>query len=187
MPRPTLLAGPALLLAGLLLMLSPSAWTVAHMIFLAGTLVMLPAALVLHDLLAGAPPWLRGTGLLLTATGALALAGQFVLDFAVAQLAGDGDRGPLFTRLQASPTLETIFYTAGPALMFIGLAVSGAGLVGQGRRAGWVLIAGTLVVGMSRLLEERLVEVAGTALVLVACALVLVPGTRRERVAEPVG
>jgi hypothetical protein len=178
MPRPALIAGPTLLLVGLLMMLVPSAWLASHLVFLAGTLLVPWTALALHDLLAGAPPWLRRSGLVLTCVGALALAGQFLIDFVVAQLAGTGDRGPLFDRVQESPVFDAVFYTAGPALMFVGLLVSGAGLVGLGRRIGWLLVAGTLVVGLSRLLGDRLVEVVGTAAVLLACVVVALPAAR---------
>jgi hypothetical protein len=157
-----LLPGPALLLAGLLLMLTPDAWTVAHLVFLAGTLAMLPAVAALHGLV---PAPLRWVATVLATSGALALAGQFLIDFVVATLAGDGPREAMFDRLQASPPLFLICYAVGPALLFIGLAVYGFALP-----AGWVLVAATLVVGASRLLDQRLLEAAGLALVLLAMA-----------------
>jgi hypothetical protein len=178
----TLLAAPALLLVGTVLLSLPDSWTAGHAIFLAGALLMLPAAAVLHDLLAGVgPAWLRHAGLALTAAGALALAGQFLLDFAVAQLAADDDatRSALFDRLQDAPLMALAFYTAGPALLFTGLALSGAAMVvpqAELARPGAILVVGTLVMGLARIVDQRVLEMAGLVLILLAFALVVRPG-----------
>lgn len=172
-----LVIGPALLLAGVLLMMTPGAWTASHLVFLAGTLAMLPTGVVLHDLLADTgPAWVRRTGLTLTLVGALTLAGQFVIDFVVMRLAGgDGDIvATMFDRIQGSPPFALIFYTAGPALLFTGLAVSGVALIiGSGPQhwPGWMLVGGTVLMGTARLIGSRPTEVAGLALILVGLAL----------------
>jgi hypothetical protein len=172
----SLVVGPALLLAGVLLMMSPDNWTVSHLVFLAGTLVMLPAGVALHQLLSDVTPsWLRRSGLALTIVGALALAGQFVIDLVVMRLAaGESEiAGEMFDQLQASPTFALSFYTVGPALLFTGLAVSGAALIirsGLRHWPGWALVGGTLFMGIARLTGSRPGEVAGLALILVALA-----------------
>ena len=54
-----LVVGPVLLLAGMILMSMPDVWTVSHLVFLAGTLAMLPAGVALHGLIrARSPSWL---------------------------------------------------------------------------------------------------------------------------------
>jgi hypothetical protein len=188
LPRAVLPAAPALLLAGVVLMAAPDAWTVAHLVFLGGALLMLPVGAVLHGLLDGAG-WLRPAGTALTTVGALALAGQFVLDFAVRQLAGDADaaRSAMFDRLQESPVFALIFYSAGPALLFTGLALSGLAMVRTRpalRRPGWVLVAGTLVMAAARIVEQRIVEIVGLGLILAALALVAHRWTAVPRRAE---
>jgi hypothetical protein len=183
-PRPSrgaaaaaLVAGPALLLTGVLLMLTPDAWTVSHLVFLAGTLAMLPAGVVLHGLLRdAAPSWVGRAGLALTVVGALVLAGQFVIDLVVMQLAAGESQtaGAMFDLIQASPTFALTFYTAGPALLFAGLAVYGAAMLlrsGPRHQPGWALVGGTLVMGVARVAGTRPGEVAGLALILVALAL----------------
>jgi hypothetical protein len=172
-----LVVGPALLLAGVLLMPAPGAWMASHLIFLTGTLAMLPAGVVLHRLLRdAAPPWMGRSALALTVAGSLALAGQFVIDLVVLRLAA-GDRetaGAMFDLLQGSPAFALTFYTVGPALLFTGLAVSGAAMLvrsGPRHRPGWALIGGTLVMGAARIAGARPGEVAGLALLLAALAL----------------
>jgi hypothetical protein len=181
-----LAAGPALLLAGALLMGAPGAWTAAHLVFLAGTLAMPAAGTALRDLVRDdAPAWARRAALALTVAGALALAGQFVVDFVVMRLAA-GDRAvarELFDRIRSSWPLEAALYSVGPALLFTGLAAFGAALLARsGWRgwAGWALVAGTLAVGGGRLAGSRAGEVAGLALILVALARTArpVPGRR---------
>lgn len=170
-------AGPALLLAGVLLMALPDAWTVSHVVFLAGTLVMLPVAAALAGLTA---PVLGRVAQLLTALGALALAGQFLLDLAVDQLAADAAaRGPLFDQLQSSPALFLTLYAVGPSLLFAGLALFGVGLLGRAPVPGWLLIAGTLLTGLSRIIEQWPVQAAGGALILVALTMVSRSGPSR--------
>jgi hypothetical protein len=162
-------AGPALLLAGIVLMAVPDAWTVSHLVFLAGTLLMLPVAAALP---AYTGPVLGRVAQVLTSAGALALAGQFLLDLAVDQLVDDAAaRGPLFDRLQESPAIFLVLYAAGPALLFVGLAVSGAGTAGRHPVPGGLLIAGTLLAGLARIVDQRPVEIAAGALILVALAL----------------
>lgn len=171
-----LIAGPALLLAGVILMMTP-AWTVSHLVFLAGTLVMLPTGVALADLLRDTTPaWVRRAGLALTVAGALALAGQFLIDLVVMHLAA-GDReiaGDLFDQIQESPAFALTFYTVGPALLFTGLAVSGTALIiRSGRQSwpGWMLVAGPLLVGAAQLTDSRPGEAAGGILILAALAL----------------
>lgn len=183
-----LVVGPALLLAGVLLLPAPGAWTVSHLVFLAGTLAMLPAGVVLHRLLGDAgPPWVGRSALALTLVGALALAGQFVIDLVVLRLAA-GDRetaGAMFDLLQGAPAFALTFYTVGPALLFTGLAVSGAAMLvrsGPRHRPGWALVGGTLVMGAARVAGARPGEVAGLVLILVALAL-----TARSAAAGGVG
>ena len=176
--RAALLAGPGLLLAGEVLLAVPDAWTVGHAVFLAGALAMLPAALALHGLLDGiGPRWLRGAGLALSALGALALAGQFLIDFLVAQLAADQDavRSALFDQLQAAPLISLTFYSAGPALLFTGLAASGAAMLTRPplARPGWLLITGTLLTALARIVDQRVLEIAGGALIVLALLLAL--------------
>jgi hypothetical protein len=171
-----LVAGPALLLAGVILMMT-SAWTLSHLVFLAGTLVMLPTGAALHDLLRDTTPaWVRRLGLALTVAGALTLAGQFLIDLVVMHLAA-GERelaGELFDQIQASTAFALTLYIVGPALLFAGLVVSGAALVrsgGWGRLPGWMLVVSPLLVGAGRLAESSPAEVAGGVLILAALAL----------------
>lgn len=171
-----LVAGPALLLAGVILMMTP-AWTVSHLVFLAGTLVMLPTGVALADLLRGTTPaWVRRAGLALTVAGALTLAGQFLIDLVVMHLAA-GDQelaGELFDQIQESLAFALTFYTVGPALLFTGLVVSGTALVIRSdgwRWPGWMLVVGPLLVGAARLTSSRPGEVAGGVLILAALTL----------------
>lgn len=173
----------------------PDAWTAGHAVFLGGAVAMLPAGVALHRLLDGVGPrWLRRGGLALTVVGALALAGQFVLDFVVAQLAGDNDavRSALFDRLQDTPLTSLFFYTAGPALLFTGLALSGAAMVvprAALARPGAVLVAGTLVMALARITDQRLLEVAGLAVIVVGLALAVrasTPAVMSPAEAQPV-
>ena len=168
-----LVVGPGLLLAGEVLLALPDAWTAGHAVFLAGALAMLPAAAALHRLLAGTRPrWLRGAGLALSALGALALAGQFLIDFLVARLAADQDavRSALFDQLEGAPLIFLTLYAVGPALLFTGLAASGAALRG---RPGWLLVAGTLLAALARIVDQRLLEVAAGAVILLALLMVV--------------
>lgn len=173
-----LVVGPALLLGGVLLMMTPGAWTASHLVFLAGTLAMLPTGLVLHDLLVGTgQAWVRRTGLALTLVGALTLAGQFVIDFVVMRLAGgDGaTAATMFDHIQGEAALALIFYSVGPALLFTGLAWCGVALVvrsGLRFGPGWMLVAGSLLMGAARIIGSRPTEVAALALILGALALI---------------
>jgi hypothetical protein len=168
---------PALLVTGVLLMPVPGAWTVSHLVFLAGTLAMLPAGVLLHEVLRDdSPAWLPWSGRVLMFVGALALAGQFLVDLVVMRLAA-GDRtvaGPLFDTVQESAPLALTLYQAGPALLFTGLALVGVALVRRSRQwrlPGWLLVAGTLVEGAARVTDLRAGEVVGLGLVLVALVL----------------
>ncbi|CCH33224.1 hypothetical protein ABZ816_19150 [Actinosynnema sp. NPDC047251] len=170
----TLVAGPVLLLVGVLLMMT-DLWTLSHLVFLLGTVLMLPVASRLDVLLRDAsPPWVRVPALVLTVVGALALAGQFVIDFTVVRLAA-GDRaaaGKMFDVLQESPVFALVFYQAGPALLFIGLALAAVGLVNRSWRwAGGLLVAGALVMGAARITGLRPGEVLGLALIVAALVL----------------
>ncbi|MBB5957062.1 hypothetical protein FHS29_003655 [Saccharothrix tamanrassetensis] len=171
----TLVTGPVLLLVGVVLMLTPDQWTSSHLIFLAGTVAMLPVAVRLDTLLRDAsPPWVRVPALVLTVVGALALAGQFVIDFTVLRLA-HGEReaaGAMFDTLQESRVFALVFYQAGPALLFTGLALAAVGLVNRSWRwAGGLLVAGALLVGAARVTGLRAGEVVGLALVVAALVL----------------
>ncbi|MPZ83625.1 MAG: hypothetical protein GEV28_25830 [Actinophytocola sp.] len=174
---PILALAPALLVTGVLLMSAPDAWTVSHLIFLAGTLTMLPAGVLLHDLVRDdGPAWLPWSGRALMFAGALTLAGQFLIDLVVTRLAG-GDRtltGPMFDTIQESTPLALILYQVGPALLFTGLALFGIAFIrraGQWLLPGWLLVAGTLTVGAARITDLRVVEVIGLGLVLAALVL----------------
>jgi hypothetical protein len=121
--------------------------------------------------------WLRAAGLALTAVGALALAGQFVIDFAVAHLAADQDavRSALFDQIQAAPLMFVTFSAVGPALLFTGLALSGVAMLTRPvlARAGGALVLGTLLAALARIIDQRLVEVAAGAVIVLALLLAL--------------
>lgn len=170
---------PTLLIIGVLLMPVSAAWTVSHLIFLAGTIAMLPAGVLLHDLVRdGRPAWLPWAGRTLMFVGALALAGQFLVDLAVDHLAG-GDKalaGPMFDTIQEATPFSLILYQVGPALLFTGLALFGAAFVrrtGRWLLAGWLLVVGTLTVGAARVTDLRAVEVIGLGLILGALLLTI--------------
>ncbi|MGH3876001.1 MAG: hypothetical protein ACRDSK_03090 [Actinophytocola sp.] len=173
---PILALAPALLVVGVLLMSTTDAWTASHLIFLCGAVTMLPAGVLLHDLVRDGPAWLPWSGRALMFAGALALAGQFLIDLVVMRLAG-GDRtltGPMFDTIQESTPLALIVYQVGPALLYTGLAVFGISFIrrtGQWFLPGWLLVAGSLTVGAARITDIRAVEVIGLALVLAALVL----------------
>jgi hypothetical protein len=151
---------------------------VAHVVFLAGTVLMLPAALVVsHMARDRAAPWLRDLGVVLVFAGALALAAQFVVDLAVAVLA-DGDQqagGALFDQLQASTPVNVALYLVGPSIMFVGLMVQAAALLrvpAQRRWAAATLMAGPIVVGLGRAIDGALLELVGLASIAVALSAV---------------
>src|SRR5262245_23365605 len=99
-----LVLAPALLVIGVLLMPVPDAWTVSHLVFLAGTVAMLPAGVLLYEQLR--PDRLLWPARALMFAGALALAGQFLIDLVVLRLAGNRTAaGPLFDTIQGSPAL----------------------------------------------------------------------------------
>jgi hypothetical protein len=173
-----LVAGPALMAVGVVLMMMPSAWTVSHLIFLAGTLTMIPAAMVIHELVRGiSPSWLPRVGLWLAVTGALALSSQFVIDLAVMELA-NGNRdvaGEMFDQIQQSSAFSLTLYIVGPALLFVGLAVFGAAMIIRSRRwiqPGWILVTGALLMGLARVIGSRPTEVAALVIILIALACV---------------
>ena len=173
---------PVLLATGRGLMLVPSAagfttlWTVTHVMFLGGTVLMIPAALAMHQLARGyARPWLRDLGLAIVFVGALALAAQFVVDLMVAVLANGDPRagGALFDRVQASALVDVALYTVGPSLMFVGLIVQAAALATVRAVRRWAVIAlvvGPSVVGAGRVTGSALVELAGLVLIAIAMA-----------------
>lgn len=165
---------PGLLAAGTALMITPNAWTLSHAIYLSGAVAML----VVVDTLArlpfapGLPKRLGRVGAGLTMAGALALSGQFVIDFTVMQLAGgESDAaGDMFRRLQDSFAFSAVFYTVGPTLLFLGLGLVGLALVSCSMSAaGWTLAGGSLAMGIARVIDERAAEVG--ALVLIMGAL----------------
>ncbi|HSK97816.1 MAG TPA: hypothetical protein VK891_14435, partial [Euzebyales bacterium] len=171
---------PLLLVIGRGLMTAPAAraftpaWMVAHVLFLGGTVLMIPAAPVVSHLARDrAAPWLRDLGVALVFLGACALAAQFVVDLAVAVLA-DGDPqagGALFDHLQASTAVNMVLYLVGPAVMFVGLIVLGTALLwapAQRRWAAVVLMVGPSVVGIGRATDQPIVELVGLALIAVA-------------------
>lgn len=177
-----MMIAPLLLAAGRGLMLVPSAegfttlWTVTHVMFLAGTVLMIPAALAMSQLACGyARPWLRDLGVAVVFVGALALAAQFVVDLMVAVLA-NGDpqaAGALFDQLQTSAPIDLVLYTAGPSFMFVGLIVLAAALARLPRMRRWAVIAlvvGPSVVGIGRVTGNALIEVAGLVLIAIAMA-----------------
>jgi hypothetical protein len=175
---------PLLLVTGRGLMLAPAArgftptWTVAHMVFLVGTVLMIPAAQVVSHLARGrAAPWLRDLGVGLVFVGATALAAQFVVDLAVAVLAGGDPQagGALFDRLQASTTVNVTLYLVGPSIMFLGLTVLAVALLPGPRRrwAAAVLLVGPTVVGIGRAADMPLVELAGLAMIATAMVVVV--------------
>jgi hypothetical protein len=186
---PILTLAPALLVLGVLLMSLPGAWTASHLIFLSGVVTMLPAGVLLHDLVRDdALAWLPWSGRALMFAGALALAGQFLIDLVVMRLAhGDRTRtGPMFDTIQESTPFALVAYHVGPALLFTGLAVFGMAFVRRAGRwllPGWLLIAGSLTVGAARITDLRAVEVIGLALILAGLVLTVASGrSHRERV-----
>lgn len=173
---------PLLLVVGRGVMLVPSAegfttlWTITHVVFLAGTVLMIPAALAMSQVARGhARPLLRDVGVAVVFVGALALAAQFVVDLMVAVLAhGDSQAaGALFDQLQASALVDLVLYTVGPSLMFVGLIVQAAALARVRALPRWAVIAlvvGPSVVGIGRATGRALVEVAGLTLIVIAVA-----------------
>jgi hypothetical protein len=178
------MVAPVLLAAGRGLMMVPSAqdfttlWTVTHVMFLAGTVLMIPAALALSQLARGyAKPWLRDLGVSIVFVGALALAAQFVVDLMVAVLAhGDPQAaGTLFDQLQASALIDLVLYTVGPSFMFVGLIVQAAALARVRSVQRWAVIVlgvGPPVVGIGRATGSALIEVSGLVLIAIAMAVI---------------
>jgi hypothetical protein len=177
------MVAPLLLAAGRGLMLVPSAqdfttlWTVTHVMFLAGTVLMIPAAVAMSQLARGyAGPLLRDVGVAVVFVGALALGAQFVVDLMVAVLAhGDPQAaGALFDQLQASALIDLVLYTVGPSFMFVGLIVQAAALVRVRSVQRWAVIAlvvGPSVVGIGRVTSSALIELAGLVLIAIAMAV----------------
>jgi hypothetical protein len=184
-----LVGGPALLAAGVVMMMTPSAWTVSHLIFLAGAMTMIPAAMAVHDLVRWtSPSWPPRLGLWLAVAGALALSSQFVIDLTVMQLA-NGNRdvaGEMFDQIQQSSAFSLLLYTLGPALLFVGLAVFGAVMIINSRRwlrPGWILVTGALLMGLARGIGSRPTEVAALALILIALSWLAALANRAD---EPI-
>jgi hypothetical protein len=171
---------PLLLVTGRGLMMTPAArgftatWTVAHVLFLTGTVLMIPAALVMSRLARGhAAPWLRDLGAAVVFVGAIALAAQFVVDLAVAVLAEGSQQtgGALFDRLQASTAVNVLLYLVGPSIMFVGLIVQAVALLRVPAQRHWaavVLIVGPTVVGIGRATDQPPIELTGLALIATA-------------------
>lgn len=165
---------PGLLAAGTVLMMTPDAWTVSHAIYLCGAVAMLVVGSIVAGLPfpPGLPRLMSRVGAGLIVVGALALSGQFVIDFTVMQLAGgESDAaGDMFVRLQGSWVFSAVFYTVGPALLFLGLSLVGLAVARCFvPAAGWALTSGSVAMGVARVIGERAVEVG--ALVLIMGAL----------------
>lgn len=182
-----MIIGPFLLLAGVVLMILPGFWTLSHLVFLAGSLAMLPTGVALHGLFVDRhPTWPTRTALLLTSAGALALAGQFVIDFVVVHVGG-GDAEAvdrMFDTIQSAAPMDLIFYTVGPALLFTGLAVFGVLLIlrpNPRRLPGWMLVAGASLMGVARVVESRPTEVVALAIIVVGLALAVRAGRGEPR------
>lgn len=162
---------PGLLAVGTALMITPDAWRVSHAVYLSGAVAMLIVGSVLAGLpfAPGLPRLLGCVGAGLTMAGALALSGQFVIDFTVMQLAGgESDvTGAMFVRLQESLAFSAVFYTVGPALLFLGLSLVGLAVARSSLpAAGWTMTGGSLVMGLGRVIEERAVEVGALVVIM---------------------
>lgn len=166
-----LVIAPALLAVGTVLMLTPDAWTAAHLTYLAGAVTMLAVGGKLWRLFGepGVPRRLSRIGGAMTTIGALALSGQFVIDLAVMRLAeGEGEvTATMFNRIQDSWVMSATFYSVGPAVLFLGLAVAGVALTRSRLPApGWILTAGSLLMGTARIVDMRILEVVALVLIL---------------------
>ncbi|MFI9381060.1 hypothetical protein [Kutzneria sp. NPDC052558] len=90
------------------------AWTVSHLLFLAGFVLFVPVLLTLGDR-EGAAPVVAAIGLL----GATAAVAQAVIDIVVGALAGDqAGMTALYDQVESVPGLLPGVYVVGPALFY---------------------------------------------------------------------
>ncbi len=166
-----LLVAPALLAVGTVLMITPNAWTVSHLTYLGGAVTMLAVGGMLFRFFPEPGPLhlLGRIGGAATILGALTLSGQFVIDLTVMQLSGGESEvtATMFAQLRESWVLSLTFYSVGPTLLFLGLAAAGVALVrGSLPGPGWILTAGSLLMGLARIVDVRVVEVVALVLIL---------------------
>lgn len=151
-----IVAGPALLVAGWLLLISNigqganDVWAAGHLILFVANAFWIPATLILREE-AGAStpqvPWRVAIGLVVV--GSLSIAGQLAIDLAAWVLTSDqGSLTAFFQSMRSKALLVTLFYVGGPPLLFLGLVVASIAL-GRARHAysQWTrIITGGLVV-----------------------------------------
>lgn len=168
----TLWIAPTLLVMGTVAMLTPNAWTVAHAVYLTGAVGMILVGVTLTRWTPGTGPSIvfARAGGVLTLLGALALTAQFVIDFWVMSQAG-GERAvaaELVGDLQQVPLITLTVYAVGPALLFVGLMLSGVAMVRTINGPGWVLLGGSALMGLARVVDQRVLEVPALIVVVIA-------------------
>jgi hypothetical protein len=148
-----------------------ASWRIAHLLFLLGLALMLGAATFFYRIARDAGARFAGLALALVVSGAIGLAGNFTLDLAAARIATSAaDMDRFFSAMTGDPLIETLFYTALPALFYAGLLAQ----VMVARAAGiprWAPVA--VAIGVVLLAVERVIGIPALA---VAAHAALVPG-----------
>jgi hypothetical protein len=127
-----LLAGPALMVAGWVLLISNigrganDSWASGHLVLFAANASWIPATLILYGAAgAGAPRRTWTAAFVGVLIGSLAIAGQLAIDLAAWALALDASAlTPFFQAMRSRGVLSVLVYVGGPPLLFAGLVVS---------------------------------------------------------------
>ncbi len=114
------------------------AWNGSHLVLLASSILLVPAAMAIWSSVRGAkgPEILAGIGLLPAVIAPFFLAGQYAIDFVMPLVAKTGEAAyPVHTGLFETPLINTLFYGL-PDLGFIGfmmltIAVAWCGAVSR--------------------------------------------------------
>ncbi|MEV1067240.1 hypothetical protein [Streptomyces sp. NPDC050263] len=149
------------------------AWTAGHLAFLAALILFVPVFLELRRL-AGRGPFATGTAVV-GVVGTLCSMAQITIDIVVGARADDhaAMRG-MFADVQSVPGVALVVYTAGPALLFLGLLVLFCRLAAARTVPVWRAVAVALAVLVSLLGLDMLPAVG----LLLYLGLAPLPGRR---------
>lgn len=141
------------------------AWTVGHLVFLAGLALFVPVLGRLRAEAGGGAAATAGyaAGLL----GGLALAAQFTIDIVVGLLSADHEAmGPRFDAVKAVPGVEPAVYTVVPMLFYVGMVALVTLVAVRGRVPWWSPVL-VLVQAVAPIASKDLIPL-GAALLLLA-------------------
>ena len=143
------------------------AWNIAHMILLGSSMLLLPAAIGIHSLIAGKKQALISSILIpIIGISSILLGGQYAIDFLMPEVARiGGEAKGVHQFLSRNGLVQLLFYQL-PNLSSLGLFILSMLLVWDGRLPKyliWILIINWLVVILGNLFST---EIQRTALLI---------------------